>query len=299
MGRKMYYVEKSDVSKIVFQNGKEEVYVISETQNKNNQSQTQNQDNRDYNQRNRDNQDPVRQNQDNQDYVRQNQDSYNIRQKQQRLVNREETYLPVKNTSFSQFHVGLVFPQGDFGDDDMDDDDACGAAMGFNIGYKHYSPLSASGLFFVFGLDFYYNAFNSDWKDEMEEGSDDATLPVYLNVPVTAGLSYILPVSDNCRFFGEVLGGFNWSKMTNSEYKIDDYDYTNKTKFNSAIQFCYALEAGILINNYSISLRYNDLNSYKYKSKYKGNGVGSGSSSGKLGESISITNLTLAFGITF
>jgi hypothetical protein len=76
------------------------------------------------------------------DYNRRNTDNYEPRR--QALSNdRQTNYVQERNsTPFSQIHIGIVFPQGDFGDGDVDKDAPFGdgvgfAATGFNIGYKY------------------------------------------------------------------------------------------------------------------------------------------------------------------
>ncbi|MDR2086964.1 MAG: hypothetical protein LBP72_07280, partial [Dysgonamonadaceae bacterium] len=131
----------------------------------------------------------------------------------------------VMNAQFSQFHVGVALPQGDFGDGDVDDDEPFGdgvgfAATGFNVGYKYYNPLSAKNLSLVFALDVFYNGLNSDVKDDFEDAEDAAdgdfeySLPAYLNIPVTLGLNYAHPLSSTIDLYGEVALGFNFSKIT-------------------------------------------------------------------------------------
>lgn len=57
-------------------------------------------------------------------------------------------------------HFGPSFPVSDFASDDIDDEDAGGAAVGINFGLQYIYPLSESGLGLFGGIDFNYNVFS-------------------------------------------------------------------------------------------------------------------------------------------
>jgi hypothetical protein len=213
---------------------------------------------------------------------------------------------------FSEFHAGFAFPQGDFAD-------KYEASTGFNLGYKHYRPLYASYSSFVFGLNGFYNKITDGDNIKVKDIVTDAinsrytftefTRPAFLNFSATIGLNLTHPISDGLSIFGEVLGGLNWSKVTDVELDgryngnggTSDFLHVRAT-FDHGLGFCYSLRGGILINkNISIGLGYNDLNSYKYKMKVR---VEEGSNSSIDDKkfslpSIAISNLTISMGILF
>ena len=103
----------------------------------------------------------------------------------------------------SQFHVGLGFPNGRFGDDDKSSSKSGYAAMGFNIGYKYYKPLTAPNLSFVFTIDAFYNDLQGDRKDYWEDKYSDVdfTFSKYINAPVTVGLNYFFPLTETVKVY--------------------------------------------------------------------------------------------------
>jgi hypothetical protein len=291
--KKMYFIEKSDIYKIVYQNGKEVIYNKAERQNDDNRTRTQERDNY--------NQSPSRD-----DYYNNRIRPDNYENRRQAPSNNSIENYARKREPFSEFHVGVVLPQGDFADDNLENCflnsegfSGC-AATGFNLGYKYYSPLSVSYLSLVFGLDGFYNGLSDDFKDAVDETGAISSWPAFLNFAATAGLNLACPVSDGLSIYGEVVGGFNWSKMTDMKGTSEDSYYNRvsaKVTFDSGFGFCYAFGGGILINKqFSIGLRYNDLNSYKYKMKAKEDGKNAGT---EKTSKLSITNLTITLGILF
>jgi hypothetical protein len=204
---------------------------------------------------------------------------------------------------FSQFHAGLVFPSGKFGDGNEkteDFNDGKGfAAMGFTIGYKRYNPLSTQNLFWVFGIEAFYNGINSDYKDAVEDnGWQDVVYPVYLNFPITLGLNYAIPLQETVKIYGEVALGGNFSVPTKFSLENKSGYQDMEIKTNAAFGLAYGLEGGLFINNkYSIGLRYNNLGPYKYK--YEIDYEESPTTKEKYRKALPITNLSLCLGILF
>src|SRR5688572_21370785 len=66
-------------------------------------------------------------------------------------------------------HIGPSIPVSDFGSDDLDDEDAGGAAIGLNMGLQYVYQLSESGLGIFGGIDFNYNGLKKDVKEDTED----------------------------------------------------------------------------------------------------------------------------------
>lgn len=204
---------------------------------------------------------------------------------------------------FSQFHVGLAFPTGKFGDGDERRDDLTDgkgfAAMGFTIGYKRYNPVNVENLSWVIGIQAFYNGLNSDYKDEAEDDWNDVTFMKYLNLPVTAGLNYAFPLAAGIKLYGEGALGMNFSMPTKYSLADSRSNYQDvDIKVTPQFGFAYALEGGVFINNkYSVGLRYNHLGTYKYK--YEVDYETASSTKEKYDKALPITNLTLCFGFLF
>jgi hypothetical protein len=204
---------------------------------------------------------------------------------------------------FSQFHFGLGFPSGKFSDGDgLSDILNRGegmAAMGFTAGYKHYSPLAAENLSWVFGLDVFYNGLNTDAKDYIEDmGFDDVVFPVYLNIPATIGLNYAIPLQEGIKLYGEAAVGANYSIPTKLDLS-DRSGYQDMTyEFTPAFGLTYGLEGGLFINDkYTVGLRYNKLGSYKFK--YEIDYEENDTLKEKFGKALPITNISLSVGVLF
>src|SRR5690349_15323623 len=108
-------------------------------------------------------------------------------------------FLSVNAYSQSSFslHAGPAFPVGDFGDDDVNDEDSGGAGIGINLGGKYLYSLNDKGLGLYVDVGFNFNALKKSVKDDTKEALDDyigmdadIKFYKYINVPLTAGLSY-------------------------------------------------------------------------------------------------------------
>ncbi|MCL2860782.1 MAG: hypothetical protein FWF46_09675 [Oscillospiraceae bacterium] len=173
---RVYFVYKDDVAGIMYQNGRVETFNNQsgeksiETKSSSNQSQNQYQNQDQY------------QNQQPNSIVRnhgnyETSDNYNSISQSHNSSTRQ---------SFSQFHVGLAFPLGNFAGGNASSDGFLSAgkgfaAMGFTAGYKYYSPLPAENLSWVLGIEAFYNGINSDAKDEADKIGLDYISPMYFN----------------------------------------------------------------------------------------------------------------------
>ena len=180
-----------------------------------------------------------------------------------------------------QLHGGIFLPQSDFaaGEDilgvfvEIPELGFGNAALGFNLGFKVYKPISSvQNLSWFLGADVFYNGHKSDYKDYLVEIAEDADwdyrLPFYLNAPITAGINYAYPINNTYSIYGELAAGVNISKYVGISYKGEPerYNAPYKDKWDIGIGFTYGLEAGVLINNkYTIGLKYMNLGAYKYK----------------------------------
>ena len=227
-------------------------------------------------------------------------------------------------TQFSQFHLGVAFPTGKFSDgNSVPTDWGNGkgfAATGFTIGYKLYNSFDVENLYWVFSIQAFYNDMNSDAKDEIEDDLKyldeyDNTFPKYLNFPATLGLNYSLPLTETVKIYGEAAIGANFSMLTkyvmsgSASYYGYRIDIEYEDKYTPAFGFAYGIEGGLFFNQkYSISLRYNNLGSYKYKVESKTEqriepkieGIAETTTvKDKFNRSLPITNISLCFGFLF
>jgi opacity protein-like surface antigen len=180
-------------------------------------------------------------------------------------------------SSFSQsgsfsMHVGPGFPIGDFGDDDLDDEDSGLAGVGFDLGGKYVYQLNSSGLGLFVGADLMFNGFKSDVKDDLEDGSDgDITFPNYINVPVLAGLNYTFEANSQISLFGEFGLGADLLKFTNEVIEGDDGDL--EVVFDPDMKMAYKIGGGLIFNkNIGVEFNYFNLGKHKLDGEYKYDG---------------------------
>lgn len=161
----------------------------------------------------------------------------------------------------ASFHFGPSFPVSDFASDDLDDEDAGGAAVGLNVGLQYVYPLSESGLGIFGGVDLNYNALQQGVKDEYEENFEflgihaDYKFFKYINIPVSAGLNYTYQADDKVGIFANAGVTLNFLKITDME--IEEANETITQEMEIANSMGFKIGGGILLNQkISISLDY-------------------------------------------
>jgi len=176
-----------------------------------------------------------------------------------------------------QLHGGIFLPQGDFSEKGVPEIMGKGyAVLGYNFGFKVYTPIIASkDLSWFIGAEGFYNGLHSDYKEILEIAFEMLdldklyyNLPFYLNVPITTGFNYAIPITNSFRIYGEVAGGLNISNYIgfNLSGSIYGLSYAEKHKWKMATGFTYGLGTGMLINGrINIGFKYYNLGAYKYE----------------------------------
>jgi len=163
---------------------------------------------------------------------------------------------------FVSIHFGPSSPVSDFASDDIDDENAGGAAVGINLGLQYIYPLSESGLGIFGGIDFNYNGLKKDVKDDIEEiyekmGIHNANYKFlkYLNIPITTGLNYTYQTDDKIGVFANAGLALDFMKITDMEIEYSSYKLIQKMDLTNCIGF--KIGGGIIINQKtSISIDY-------------------------------------------
>ncbi len=197
-------------------------------------------------------------------------------------------------------HFGPSFPVSDFASDDIDDEDAGGAAVGINFGLQYIYPLSESGLGLFGGIDFNYNGLKKDVKDDVEElfesmgiNNADYKFYKYINIPITAGLNYSYQADDKIGVFANAGFALNFMKITDMEIEVSGQTVTQEMDLANSIGF--KIGGGILINQKtSISIDYFALGKHDIEGEIKTTGY----SEDVDGEG-KVDLLTLTLGIKF
>jgi opacity protein-like surface antigen len=175
-------------------------------------------------------------------------------------------------------HFGPSFPVSDFASDDIDDEDAGGAAVGLNVGLQYIYPLSESGLGLFCGIDMNYNGLKKDVKDDVEElyeamgiNNPDIKYYKYINIPLTAGLNYTYQADDKIGVFANAGLAVNFMKITDMELKANGQTVTTEMDLANSIGF--KIGGGILINQKtSISIDYLALGEHDIEGELKTTG---------------------------
>jgi opacity protein-like surface antigen len=175
-------------------------------------------------------------------------------------------------------HFGPSFPVSDFASDDIDDEDAGGAAVGLNVGLQYIYPLSESGLGLFCGIDMNYNGLKKDVKDDVEElyeamgiNNPDIKYYKYINIPLTAGLNYTYQADDKIGVFANAGLAVNFMKITDMELKANGQTVTTEMDLANSIGF--KIGGGILINQKtSISIDYLALGEHDIEGEVKTTG---------------------------
>lgn len=181
--------------------------------------------------------------------------------------------------TYSQGHVsihfGPSFPVLDFGSDNISDEDAGGADIGFNFGLQYTHPISDKGLSIFGGVDFSYNGLQKDATNDIKEiyeslGINNAEYKFYkyINIPITAGLNYTYQPEDKLGVFVNAGIALNFCKMTDMEMTYNGRLVS--TEMDLAHSIGFKLGAGVLINQkVSISLDYLGLGIHEFQGMAK------------------------------
>lgn len=196
------------------------------------------------------------------------------------------------------FHLGMLFPRGDFAASRIDDGviawnsetERAGAGSGFSAGLNfRYNDYYAEGWGIIATADLFFNTPNSDVEDwekdvifeleEQEELTDfGVTVPHYINIPIMMGLNYQYCYADNIKIWGEAEIGVNIGALTNFKlfrsgeydyYDSYDYEYTTIYSYTPNASFAFQFGAGIMTHDrYSLGVHFYSLGSQKIKGKH-------------------------------
>jgi len=197
--------------------------------------------------------------------------------------------------------VGIASPMSDFGSEDQDNEEAGGAATGFNIGLKYTYQLSDNGIGLFAGLDFNYNGLKKDVRDDFEEefeniGIMNAEYKFYrfINVPFSGGLNYTYVANDQVALFANAGVTANMLKVTDFEIAFSGVDVTSEYDLSSSIGF--RAGAGVLFNDQiSVAIDYYGLGTHDLNGSVSADGVPSEDIEGDL----TVNILTIRVGYTF
>ena len=175
--------------------------------------------------------------------------------------------------NYLSLHGGAAFPLGVFANDEIENDDAGGAGVGFCVG-GDYTFNVYKGLGVFLGAEFNYNGLKKSVRDEYEDSyssyfmNPDITFYRYINIPLIIGVDYTLKANDLISFYGDLGVGLDLLKITNMT--IEETGMKMTTEFDMANQFAYKAGAGILLKDrWSLGVYYNGLGKHKIRGESK------------------------------
>jgi len=193
----------------------------------------------------------------------------------------------ITNAQTTTLFGGLTFPQGDFGDDNVedffDDDGESGLAkMGFGGGFEYSAPLQSEGLSWVISASFLMNGVDEDEiKKEIDDDADvNLDFGSYYNIPIMAGLKFEPQGNPDMKFYLQATAGLNIAIIGDSEIsgevEVEYYDpnygyqyiYVDAKQtysFDTATSFGFGIGGGLIFNNVNIGLRYLLLGTAKFE----------------------------------
>lgn len=175
--------------------------------------------------------------------------------------------------SFS-LHAGPSFPLADFGDDDLNDEDAGCAGVGLSLGGNYVFQLNDKGLGLYLGADFDINGLKSSVKDDIEDNlasGVDIEFYKFINVPVIAGLNYSFKGNDQIALFGNAGIGPDILKVTDMTMKQG----SNKVEisYETSAKLAYSIGGGLILDDKIIlGVNYYGLGEHNLKGEAKYSG---------------------------
>lgn len=211
----------------------------------------------------------------------------------------------------------VSLPSGDFGDDDIEDEDAGLAKTGFGVDLSIDIPMNTENLYIHINASAIYNPIDVDELTEVfQNQSSDWTYttndPYSMSFPIMGGIKYYQPLSETSKFYFQGELGLNINSMSEIEvegkekdfYQGDDKKSIRSYDHEVATAFGIGVGGGFLINEkLRLGLKYLDLGKheierdYNYKYYYNGSLETDETEKQELEKKISM--VTLSIGICF
>jgi len=190
-----------------------------------------------------------------------------------------------------EVHTGISIPSGSFADNNYNNSIFNGsgnAVTGVSAGVKYSFHLnSLKNLSVTLGIDIIQNGISQDFKDQFQQSIDNSIdntvdnfvmkIKVkycnYVNIPVLLGVRYKIPLNDKLSLYADAGMGVNFSSLTDmtmtpyytGSFRPQYQPQPASISFSPTSKFATQLGGGVLINNISIGLHYNQLGVYEFK----------------------------------
>ncbi len=168
----------------------------------------------------------------------------------------------VYSQGYFSAYLGPAIPVGDFADDDINEDDAGGAAIGLNLGGRFSYPIADIGLSLFAEANLNFNCLQKEVKEDIENlyrylGPDvDIRYSKYINMPLIAGINYTYKANDLISLYGDFGIGPDFLKITRT--KAESGNNELELEYKMSAQFALKIGGGILFKDkFFVGLHYN------------------------------------------
>ncbi len=181
--------------------------------------------------------------------------------------------------------LGLSAPQGNFGQAELDNEQAGFARMGFAGGLEFSYPVAVPGMYVTASVLYVQNKLGGEKPEddfakmlqEVDLGSSPYSLTSvdpWLNIPILAGLKYEKGVAENTAVH---LTGMAGVSMISAGKRIVQAAYEKpvqtevmlQSDIQHAIAFCWGLDFGMtFFQHYNIGIRYLNMGKPEIEDKY-------------------------------
>lgn len=178
-----------------------------------------------------------------------------------------------------EIKIGIANPISDFGSEDINNENAGGAALGFNIGLKYTHQLSDNGLGLFAGLDYNYNGLSRDFKNDIEDIFEsigllgaDYDFYSYSNIPFSAGINYSYVANEKVTLFGN--SGITVNLYNISDFVIEGSGVKITSEYNVSSAIGFRVGGGVLFNEkVSVAIDYYGLGEHNINGKARSDGI--------------------------
>lgn len=180
------------------------------------------------------------------------------------------------SASRKTLYLGLAMPTGDFGSDDIEEEESSYATNGFCIGFRYSKPMSGSAMAFALDLALEANPFDgSEIEDAFKEDLEVEDVTVeggyHINIQGMPGIKFSNPISPTSKFYGIGQVVLNYYMPPEVTFSISDgsIEMEEVDTYDPAFSFGFSIAGGISFEKFDIGLRYMNMGTPKIEGEYE------------------------------
>jgi hypothetical protein len=160
----------------------------------------------------------------------------------------------------------LIFPQGDFLDDDIIAEDGF-ASIGYGVGLEYQHIIGPEGLGIFISGDILVNPIDEERvKQVLVGGYEYKFKDPYINIPLMAGLLYTVQINPNTDFQLKAGGGINYYIPPDYEI-IHPFPDTTNISNASVNTFGFRIAGTLIIDKVLIEISYLNLGEAEFEAQ--------------------------------